>query len=185
MAKATVYVISEGYVEDRVAGTVVYVDDGSSRIVIDPGMVADRSRILHPLAELDVDPASITDIILSHHHPDHTLNAALFLEAAVHDFQATYRNDEWTERESFVISENVTILPTPGHTPQDISTLIETEEGLVVATHLWWSVDGPEVDPYAVDATVLATSRALVLGLGASSIIPGHGRAFVPSELSS
>jgi glyoxylase-like metal-dependent hydrolase (beta-lactamase superfamily II) len=47
-------------------------------VIIDPGQVPHPNNILEPLAALGESPASITDMIFSHHHPDHTLNAALF-----------------------------------------------------------------------------------------------------------
>jgi glyoxylase-like metal-dependent hydrolase (beta-lactamase superfamily II) len=56
----------------RVASTVVLIRDGDAVIVVDPGMVADRSRILGPLADLGVDPADVTDVVFSRHHPDQT-----------------------------------------------------------------------------------------------------------------
>ena len=49
-----------------------------------------RARILDPLRELGVDPQAVTDVVFSHHHPDHTLNAALFPNARYHDFWAVY-----------------------------------------------------------------------------------------------
>jgi len=82
---AEVHVLTNGYVGDRVASTVTLIRDGESLIVVDPGMVANRGAILDPLANLGVDPGAVTDLVLSHHHPDHTLNAALFPEARVHD----------------------------------------------------------------------------------------------------
>ncbi len=69
---------------------------------------------------------------------------------------------------------------TPGHTPQDISTMAETAQGLVVCTHLWWSAEGPLEDPYAEDADVLAGSRRLVLELEPALVVPGHGAPFRP-----
>jgi glyoxylase-like metal-dependent hydrolase (beta-lactamase superfamily II) len=85
-------VLTAGYAElPKVASTVVLIRDGDAVIVVDPGMVADRSLILDPLAALGVDPASVTDVVFSHHHPDHTVNAALFLRARVHDFWAPRR----------------------------------------------------------------------------------------------
>ena len=87
-----------GYGTPGVASSVGYVEDGEVRIVIDPGMVPGRSAILDPLTELGVDPASVTDVIFSHHHPDHTLNAALFENARFHDHWAIYQNDQWTDR---------------------------------------------------------------------------------------
>lgn len=177
-------VLTEGYVGDRVAGTVVLIRDGDLVAVLDPGMVADRLRILGPLDELGVTPGSVTDVLFSHHHPDHTVNAALFLQARVTDFQATYVDDDWQDRayDGGVeqLSPAVRLLQTPGHTAQDISTLVETADGLVVCTHLWWSADGPLEDPYAEDAAVLRASREQVLALAPALVVPGHGAPFVP-----
>jgi glyoxylase-like metal-dependent hydrolase (beta-lactamase superfamily II) len=91
-------VLCAGYAADRVASTVVLIRDQGAVIVVDPGMVAGRQQILGPLAELGVDPASVSDVVFSHHHPDHTLNAALFERARFHDFWAIYQDDTWTDR---------------------------------------------------------------------------------------
>ncbi len=175
-------VLAEGYADDRVASSVVLVRDGDAVVVVDPGMVASRSVILGPLAALGVAPESVTDVVFSHHHPDHTLNAALFPAAHFHDHQAIYTDDVWDDREAegFHLAESVWLLETPGHTPQDITTAVMTEAGLVVCTHLWWSSAGPLEDPYAPDADVLRASRARVLGLAPVLVVPGHGPAFVP-----
>jgi glyoxylase-like metal-dependent hydrolase (beta-lactamase superfamily II) len=179
-------VLTEGYVGDRVAGTVVAIRDGDVVAVVDPGMVADRGRIIGPLADLGIAPDEVTDVVFSHHHPDHTVNAALFQRARIHDFQATYVDDQWIDREFedgvARLSASVGLLLTPGHTPQDLTTVVETDDGLVVCTHLWWSVDGPLVDPYAEDAGVLQASRELVLELGPALIVPGHGAPFAPHD---
>ena len=34
---------------------------------------------------------------------------------------------------------------------EDITTLVRTDDGLVACTHLWWSAEGPEEDPLAID----------------------------------
>ena len=73
------------------------------------------------------------------------------------------------------------LIETPGHSPQDISTLIDTDGGLVVATHLWWTSSEPVEDPYATDADALHANRERVLALpGLARIVPGHGPHFVP-----
>jgi len=82
--------LSAGYVAGGVASTVVLIVDGETVAVVDPGMVADRARILDPLAAAGYNASDVTDVVLSHHHPDHTLNAALFQSARVHDFQADH-----------------------------------------------------------------------------------------------
>jgi glyoxylase-like metal-dependent hydrolase (beta-lactamase superfamily II) len=175
-------VLTAGYAADRVASTVVLIRDGDAVIVVDPGMVADRSRILDPLAGLGVDPASVTDVVFSHHHPDHTVNAALFPRSRVHDFWAIYAGDVWTSRpaDGFELGPSVTLMTTPGHTAQDITTLAATGQGLVACTHLWWTADGPEVDPLGEDQAQLEQSRARLLERTPALIVPGHGEAFTP-----
>jgi|ERR1035437_6501082 glyoxylase-like metal-dependent hydrolase (beta-lactamase superfamily II) len=181
---ATVNVLTNGYADDRVASSVVLVRENDAVIIVDPGMVANRDLILDPLHELGVHALEVTDVIYSHHHPDHTLNAALFLNARCHDVWAIYVDDDWGDRTDVIEgAPSVSLLDTPGHTHEDISTLIETVDGLVVCTHLWWTVEGPEVDPRAVDQELLEASRATVLALNPIQIIPGHGPAFSPSDL--
>jgi len=181
---AELTVLAEGYADDRVGSTVVLLRDGDAIIVVDPGMVAKRSLILDPLDRLGISPDAVTDVVLSHHHPDHTLNAALFPAARVHDFQAIYTDDLWEERraEGFRLSPSVWLLETPGHTPQDLTTVIDTGSGLVACTHLWWSAEGPAEDPFALDRSLLRASRERILALEPTLIVPGHGAPFVPDD---
>jgi len=179
-------VLCAGYAAERVASTVVLIRDQGAVIVVDPGMVAGRQLILDPLARLGVDPASVGDVVFSHHHPDHTLNAALFAQARFHDFWAIYQDDTWTERpaDGFQLAPSVTLMATPGHTAQDITTLVATDDGLAACTHLWWSREGPSVDPLAEDQELLERSRARLLARGPALIVPGHGAPFTPAEFS-
>ncbi|HKT03305.1 MAG TPA: MBL fold metallo-hydrolase [Rugosimonospora sp.] len=178
-------VVTVGYAGERVAGTVVAVRDGDLVAVVDPGMVSSRDRILGPLGDLGIAPEAVTDVVFSHHHPDHTLNAALFPHARFHDFQAIYQDDIWQDRTftggASELSPSVRMLLTPGHTREDVSTVVDTGAGLVVCTHLWWTADGPAEDPFAPDREVLRASREMVLALGPALIVPGHGAPFVPS----
>jgi glyoxylase-like metal-dependent hydrolase (beta-lactamase superfamily II) len=179
---ATFTVLSAGYVGPHTAGTVSYVNDGELRLVVDPGMVADRqAAILGPLAAAGVAPEDVTDVVFSHHHPDHTINAALFRHARYHDHWAVYFNDVWTDRdaEGFELSESVRLIRTPGHTREDITTLVGTLDGVIAFTHVWWSADGPEEDPRVIDPEALALSRERVLAV-ADLVVPGHGAPFVP-----
>ena len=113
-------VLLTGYVGDRVAGTVSFVRDGDVRVIIDPGMVPEPAAILGPLGEVVDSPEEITDVIFSHHHPDHTLNAALFPRARFHDSWAIYQGDVWKGRpaEGFALSPSIRLIETPGHTPK-------------------------------------------------------------------
>lgn len=178
---AELVVLQAGSGRPSVRSTVTLVRDTDVVIVIDPGMAPSQSAILDPLAAAGVAPHEVTDVIISHHHPDHTVNVGLFGNARVHDHWAIYHHDIWTSRpaEGFAVSESVTLWETPGHTPQDITTVITTAEGRVCATHLWWYAGGPEEDPLAVDQSRLHEGRARVLEV-ATLVIPGHGAPFIP-----
>ena len=178
---ATFHVLHEGYVDDRgVCGTVSLVEDGDVRIVVDPGMVADREEILAPLVSLGISPEDVTHVFLTHHHPDHTVNAALFANATVVDFWAAYHGTDWTDHQGdgHRISPHVSLILTPGHTHEDATLLVETDDGTVACTHLWWRADRtPEIDPLADDQAALEASRARVLEV-ADIVVPGHGPPF-------
>ena len=180
---AELHVLCAGYAQERVASTVVLIQDEGRAVIVDPGMVSERSKILDPLAGLGVDPAEVGDVVFSHHHPDHTLNAALFERARFHDFWAIYERDTWTDRaaDGFQLSSSVRLMATPGHTAEDITTLVETTDGLVACTHLWWSENGPAQDPLAEDQATLDRSRARLLELEPALIVPGHGSPFRPT----
>jgi glyoxylase-like metal-dependent hydrolase (beta-lactamase superfamily II) len=182
---AQVDILFEGYLgrpDDRVASTVGLVRDGEAVVVVDPGLVPDPQSILGPLAGLGLRPEDVTDVVFSHHHPDHTLNAALFAGARFHDHWAIYQGDLWTSREAegFRISPDVSLLHVRGHSNEDIATLVQADEGLVVFTHAWWTAEMPIDDPYAPDAAILHASRARLLGLSPVLIVPGHGPPFEP-----
>jgi glyoxylase-like metal-dependent hydrolase (beta-lactamase superfamily II) len=180
---ASLHVLTTGYADERVGSTVTLLVDGETVAIVDPGMVADRRLILDPLTHHGLSPEAVTDVIFSHHHPDHTLNAALFPEARFHDHMAIYRDDIWEDRDAdgYRLSPSIALMTTPGHTAEDVSTLVTTAEGLVVLTHLWWTAEGPAEDPFAPDREQLRAARQQVLALGPALIVPGHGAPFAPS----
>ncbi len=176
-------VLVEGYARmPQVAGTVSLIRDAGRVIVVDPGMVADRDLILAPLVALGVQPADVTDIVLSHHHLDHTVNIALFPVVPLHDVASIITGDHFTRRgaEGVQLTPAVRLLATPGHTLQDITTLVGTAEDVVALTHLWWTAEGPADDPYTPDRDELRRQRERVLEL-ATMVVPGHGAPFRPS----
>jgi glyoxylase-like metal-dependent hydrolase (beta-lactamase superfamily II) len=183
---ATVHVLCDGYVREdddgeHVGSSVTLLIDGDVIVVVDPGLVSSRSNLLAALAAQGVTPGDVTDLVFSHHHPDHTVNAALFPNARVHDHWATYDGDLWIGRdaEGAELSPSIRLIATPGHTEQDISTLASTADGVYVCTHAWWAAAGPADDPFSPDPAALSRSRARILEI-ASVIIPGHGPSFRP-----
>lgn len=185
---ATHTILTTGYTLSTgpgVAATVSYVTDGDRHVIVDPGMVASRDRILGPLAELGLGPDDITDVVLSHHHPDNTMNVGLFGRARVHDHKAIYEADQWTDRdaEGYELTPSLRLIRTPGHSPEDITLLAGTPEGVVAFVgDLWWRPNGPVEDPVSPDQALHHTSRLRVL-TAADVIVPGHGPAF-PADAS-
>ena len=180
--KCLCLIVHVGSLDPKVTGTVLLLLEEDQVIVVDPGMVSAREVILGPMASIGIGPEKVTEVVLSHHHLDHTFHVALFERASVHDYHAIYRGDDWTSRpaEGYRISPNVRLFETPGHTREDVSVAITTSDGLCVYTHLWWTEDGPLEDPYAPSVAQLASSRRRVLDLHPDWIIPGHGRPFRP-----
>lgn len=180
-ALAQVHVLFQGYANGRVASTVTFIRDGDVRVIVDPGMVPSPNALLDPLASLGESASEITDVVFSHHHPEHTMNAALFPNARYHDHWAIYQSDTWKSRsaEGYLVSPSIRLIATPGHTPQDITTLVGTAGGIVACTHLWWHAHGPADDPLATDIAALHDNRSRVLQL-AALIVPGHGAPFTP-----
>ena len=175
----TVHLLHPGYTGDRVGSSVVLVRDADALIIVDPGMVARRSLITDPLAALGVAPEAVTHVFLSHHHPDHTINCALFPNAEVVDFWARYRDDLWLDHDGdgYHLSPAELWL-TPGHTAEDATLVVEADDAVYAMTHLWWHEDrSPDVDPLGDDQAAIERSRARVLA-AADVVIPGHGAAF-------
>ena len=177
---ASVHLLHAGYSGEWTASSVALVRDGDALIVVDPGMVARRALILDPLRELGVEPEAVTHVFLSHHHPDHTMNVALFQNAEVVDFWARYVDDVWLDMpgDGYRLSPKSQLWLTPGHTQEDASLIVEADDGVYAMTHLWWHADrGPEIDPVADDQAALEAGRARVLAV-ADVVIPGHGASF-------
>ncbi|MGH8913647.1 MAG: MBL fold metallo-hydrolase [Acidimicrobiia bacterium] len=183
---ASFHLLSAGYGGERVASTVSLLSAGTSLVVVDPGMVSSTSVILDPLRELGHRPEEVTDVVVSHHHPDHTVNIALFPNATVHDHWASYKDDLWTSRpaEGFEVGDGVILWETPGHTAQDITTIVTDGSDVIALTHLWWYETAPFDDPLCTDAAGLHLGRERVLEV-ATLIVPGHGEPFAPTASTS
>jgi glyoxylase-like metal-dependent hydrolase (beta-lactamase superfamily II) len=168
--------------QGKVVSTCTLIRDGDRTIVVDPGMADSVRSILDPLEALGLAVDDITDVVLSHHHPDHTMYAGAFPKAAVHDHWAVYRGSDWedSDAEGRELTGSVRLIRVPGHTLEDIATVVGTADGIVVCTHLWWTESLPAEDPTAEDAVQLHASRQRVLAL-ANMIVPGHGEPFRPN----
>lgn len=163
-----------------VVSTCSLVRSGEVVCVVDPGMARRQTDLTDPLRALGLEPDDVTDVILGHHHPDHTMNVGLFPQARVHDHWAIYQGWDWADQdaEGYELTPAVRLIRTPGHTPEDISTVVGTPDGIAVLTHLWLH-EGSAGSDYDEDRAAVAASRARVLAI-ADLIVPGHGTPFSP-----
>jgi glyoxylase-like metal-dependent hydrolase (beta-lactamase superfamily II) len=176
----SVHLLHAGYTGERTGSSITLVRDGDALIVTDPGMVARRSLITDALAALGVQPEAVTHVFLSHHHPDHTMNVALFPNAEVVDFWARYIDDLWLDHDGdgHRLGPHAQLWLTPGHSEEDASLIVEADDGVYAMTHLWWHADRtPVTDPYAPDMAACDRNRERVLAV-ADVVIPGHGAPF-------
>ena len=102
-------------------------------------------------------------MVFSHHHPDHTVNAALFPAARIHDHWAVYDGDLWITRdaEGTELSPSIRLIATPGHTDQDISTVaVDRRTASTCARTPGGGRTGPADDPFSPDQAALAREPA-------------------------
>jgi glyoxylase-like metal-dependent hydrolase (beta-lactamase superfamily II) len=189
----TVHILVEGYAHANPDGSYaaspssVLIETEDKKILVDPGTNSDA--LFGALRKLSLDTLDVSAIYLTHYHPDHFLNIRLFPEKDIYDGGILWREDQEIFHKDMIPGTNIQILPTPGHSPEHTSLLVETEKGMVcVAQDVFWWEDGKQQsdteeelmnleDPFATDVEALKKSRQLVLEK-ADWIIPGHGKMF-------
>src|SRR3569832_1903592 len=114
-----------------VASSCTLIRDGSTVIVVDPGMAPSARSILDPLAALGVRVEDVTAVVLGHHHTDHTIHAGHFPNAAIHDHWAIFRCTQCDDSEcdGRVITNTKKHTKTPGHTAQVLAVVIGAPGG--------------------------------------------------------
>ena len=97
-------------------GSCVYlIKLNDKNILVDTGSKDNREELIQELKNLELTPAEIDILIITHPHWDHIDNASLFGQAKIYDFN----NIDELKIPEFKIFE------TPGHTQEDICILYE------------------------------------------------------------
>jgi len=187
---ATVDVLIAGHVKDTPAGKSVHpsvslVRDGDLVIVVDPGILDDPALLTDALAAHDTSVDDVTHVFVTHHHLDHTRHVGMFPTAVVVDVDSLYDGSLWLghDGDGYHLSDDVSVIETPGHAQECAALVVRTEDGTVVLTHAWWFSDmTPERDPLAWSQESLERSRERILEI-ADVVVPGHGPAFRPATI--
>ncbi len=183
---AQVDVLIKGYNKEindglhNYASTCTLVRDKDINMIVDPGTHQSIGMYIFALGEHGLALEDINYVFTTHEHLDHTMNRAVFENATIIDRYGYHRGDEHrfhSNDEEFSISNDITMVATPGH-GGDIhaSLLVRTDKGAVcIAGDVWWYEDlTPEIDPEATSQEELEVSRRKLIDM-CDYIIPGHG----------
>ena len=161
----------------RSCSTVTLVRDNGITMVIDPGTLPGQKVLIDALKKEGLSIDDINVVGLTHSHMDHFRNIGMFPKAKIIDYWGWWTSDRWKKCDGKV-SENISILGTPGHTKGSITFLVETDKGkIAICGDVLWKNDLLHKDPFAEDLKELEKSRKKVLEI-ADYIIPGHGKMF-------
>lgn len=170
----------------RADGTITLIR-GPKNIIVDTGSPQDRQFMLDALGAEDLLPEDIFYVICTHGHSDHTGNNNLFPDATFivsHDICKgdLYTFHDFKSGKNFMLDDDVQVMPTPGHTGQDISVLVRTKEGAaaVVGDLFECERDLEDEGLWRASSELPAEqekSRGRVLAM-ADIIVPGHGDRF-------
>nr|XP_040038322.1 metallo-beta-lactamase domain-containing protein 1 isoform X1 [Gasterosteus aculeatus aculeatus] len=176
----------------RADGTITLIT-GPRTILVDTGGPWDRSFLLTTLKKRGLEPGDIDVVVGTHGHSDHIGNLSLFPTAVMmvgYDVSEgdAYRPSRLAEGLAHTIDEHVyvsslpqvSVVPCPGHTGQDVSVQVTgTSVGTVlVAGDLFECCsDEDSWRDLSMDTAVQQVSRQQALRT-ADVIIPGHGLPF-------
>jgi glyoxylase-like metal-dependent hydrolase (beta-lactamase superfamily II) len=138
------------------------------------------------LAAQSLHPQQIQYVIYTHGHIDHVGNSNLFPQATFIAGRDRAIGDRYAQLDYSTgplrLADDVHIIPTPGHTPEDISVLVTTATGLVaiVGDVFEHASDNHNHESWTVSSwnqEVQHASRERILSI-ADRIVPRHGGMF-------
>ncbi len=176
--------------DSRTNNCNTYFIDGSKKIIVDPGHSHLFTQVDYELARITVKVDEIDVVIATHGHPDHFEAATRFPDAV----KFAMGRDEYTllkqvlgkymeipEPDFFLQEGDVTIgdetfqiIPTPGHTPGEISIYWPEKKALFSGDVVFHGSIG-RTDLPGGDGKQLKESIKKLALLDVEHLLPGHG----------
>lgn len=189
-----VYVLFNGFSNSTENGitancTCTLIKAPNTNIVVDTMTAWDGDKLTAKLEKHNLKCSDINYVICTHGHSDHVGCNYLFQKAFIHivghcvSKREHYFIHDFKNGYKYTINDYVEVIPTPGHTLQDVSVIVKTEEGIVAVTgDLFENEQDLKNDSIWKDAgsdseELQLKSRKKILDL-ADWIIPGHGPKF-------
>lgn len=189
-----VVVLFEGYSNVTENGfqsncSCTLIKSNINNIIVDTMTAWDGDRIVEKLKEHNLTCSDINYVICTHGHSDHVGCNYLFTNAYIHIVGYCISNNDlylecdFKNGEEYMINEYLKIIPTPGHTLQDVSVLVDTNIGIVAITgdlfenekdlldDTIWKSAGSDSEELQIE------NRQKILEI-ADWIVPGHGPMF-------
>jgi len=192
-AENEIHIIQEGYSftdseqRYRATGSITLVKTKNHVILVDTGSPRDKDKLLLSLEKVGVCPQDIDHVVCTHGHVDHVGNLNLFPKA-VHvvgndacEKDDIYMDNSLKHGDPLVLEDGqVDIVPTVGHTGEDISVVVyNTKYGTVVVAGDLFECendgDGWKEISQCVDKQEQNRDKVKEI---ADWIVPGHGAMF-------
>lgn len=162
---------------------------GPPHCIVDTMTAWDSSKIVEALKLSNLTPDDISYVICTHGHSDHIGSNHLFRKAlhfvgfSISQGEKYFLKPDFSEGEEYEISKLIKVVPTPGHTLQDVSVIVNTGKNTYAITgDLFEKEEDIEDESIWISAgsdneTLQRENRRKVMRI-ADYIIPGHGPMF-------
>jgi len=186
---AKVKILLTGYFEwvgenkCRASSTVTLIQDRRKNILVDTGTSSNQKKLIKALSELQLEPKDIDYVVITHSHTDHLENLGLFSQAQSINVFEIKTGDvfqislEILQKGEKQLTKNVRLISTPGHTPECVTVIVETEKGIIAIAGDLFVKKQTEKGVFVENKKMWQQSREKILKL-ADYIIPGHGPMF-------
>lgn len=172
----------------RADGSITLVQ-GEKQVMVDTGLPQSKVVIIEALRQEGLEPGAIDVVVSTHAHSDHIGNLGLFPQALHLLGNEVFQGDEYIlehpllQGKPYLLAPGIQVVSTPGHTANDVSVLVTTDQGIVaVVGDLFESEDDLAQETlwrtFSEQPDVQQVSRNKILRV-ADWIVPGHGKIFL------